>query len=257
MRCSDLGTAVVHLTASDGAVFVVHENLLDYHSDSWPVHLDQTDNGEVKDLSYWKDDYNNQYQYRGLIHWLYHQELPSDDLIRQSGYPKHWNEGKEKEPLACKMDRLANDIMTFLFDRYMVQGIPPSLRRVSKILGGNDMAMPLVEFCVDIYCKLNVESFGNLQTAVDENMSKYPKKLLFAMFHRQSVRKHQQVQDTQKAASSDSSILSQDTVLPAATMEPWVMKLCDYHAHWNCDGSLILDVDRCKCSTMKEHYIIE
>ncbi|KAF1960337.1 hypothetical protein CC80DRAFT_489519 [Byssothecium circinans] len=143
---------------------------------------------------------------RGLIHWLYHQELPTDDDIKSLEYPKEWNNGDEKEPLACSMamelyhlaqrnmfPKLMEDAMTFLFLRYKQQRIVPSMGRVNRIFQlGKSNGFPhyMEQFTADLYykwCAEIPEDIYALELWDEKDSEDHPKMFLYLLFKRKCL----------------------------------------------------------------------
>ncbi|KAF2872456.1 hypothetical protein BDV95DRAFT_606070 [Massariosphaeria phaeospora] len=113
----------------DDERFVVHADLLDHHSETWKTAFDEETAGTGVHIPCTSNPISP--VFRGFVHWLYRQELPTEEIIKRSKFPPALSEGKENQPLTCSMaielyffghdlgmQKLCNDAVTFLFLQY-------------------------------------------------------------------------------------------------------------------------------------------
>jgi hypothetical protein len=138
---------------TNGEKFAIHEALIKAYEPYAPksTKLVLFNLGEKGDQRYRVCNEVPVAVFRGLVSWLYYQELPLDDVIKQSAYPGEWARGAEKTPLACRMAvklcmlahdyniwELYDDAITFLFLQYKEQRMSPSADLINMVFGSDD-----------------------------------------------------------------------------------------------------------------------
>lgn len=153
----------------DAEPFYVHQDLLDAHGFD---HSDERPEGPL--------DLDNDGRYlwfldmhpcifRGFLHWLYCQKLPTDKMIMSLDHPSTWNDADEEEPLAfmaialyflghsVRMMSLQRTTLAHLFDYYKGQRKVPSPKVVRRIVyrpkNNHVKGSGLQRLYVDLYAK--------------------------------------------------------------------------------------------------------
>jgi hypothetical protein len=154
----------------DAEPFYVHQDLLDAHG------FDNSDEHPEGPLDLDEDGRYLWYIamhpciFRGFLHWLYGQELPTEEMIQSLDYPPTWNVADEVRPLACvmaialyflghsfQMISLQRVTLAYLFDYYKGQRKVPSLEVARLSIYGSQVqhieGSVLRRLCVDLYAK--------------------------------------------------------------------------------------------------------
>lgn len=232
--------------------FVVHKDLFFYYVADCCDYLQWDDERRQQPsiaMYYVYDAYPDAYLFRALVHWIYTQELPTNDVIAQTECPKAWANDTEKNPLACKMafelyilawrldvSKLKNDIMTYIFELYRQEGRPPHLDHVRRLSDtfvleyDPEEDEPIWTFCVDFWHKW---AFTDMETELsyDGGFSNYPKELLYGVFVRE--RRLNRMQTQQAKDNRPSGVNGKSTTGDNYSERPGVMRLSDYHAFKN------------------------
>ncbi|KAF2794679.1 hypothetical protein K505DRAFT_360883 [Melanomma pulvis-pyrius CBS 109.77] len=228
----------------DDEFFTVRKDLLDRYSCAWNTNM-KFDFEDGEDIFY-SVYITSAFVFKGFVHWIHHQELPSEDLIKTYDYPEEWNKGEEDQRLSCSMAidlyclgrdmqmyRLMNETMKFLFMHYKNQRMPLSLSRIVHIFNMEENT-PLLDFCVDIHYKWHNKS-SQLWPAIEactswddfeEEKGKYPHQFLFRIFRRHCMlnnNPHPTGQNPRQSTSQDTAVSSNG---PSTAL-----KLSDYHDH--------------------------
>ena len=252
---------MIYMRAKEGGEFFkMRKDLLDRYAKSWDQDQFASKRRIEGNITYIRNTVHDRDQLLGLKYWLEQQDIPPDYVLEHFPCAGYWNYGEEGSPLACSlaidlyplaqdmsMTKLANDIMTFLFNEYMVQGIAPDLARVNWVFLTEDLDMPLPRFCVDAWYKLSPTLFHTQFPPVEGSVDfrEAPKAFLYGVLQRHS--EFTQARRRERRAPSTRSTRSNPAYVP------WEMRLRDYHDHRDRN----YPEHKCECFTEFDLYLIE